>query len=83
LLLFHGGDTGSTPVRDAKFAENFHDLREYEAGDAFLNGLCWTSAGVWLNRRSAAQGGEGIGNRFLTLFAIVEEGIPECEYRIG
>jgi len=45
-LFFHGGDTGSTPVRDAKIPENFQDLIEYEAGNAFGNGLFWTSQGL-------------------------------------
>jgi hypothetical protein len=31
---------------DATFPKNFHDLIEYEAGDAFLNGLFWTSQGL-------------------------------------
>ncbi|HEV8368609.1 MAG TPA: hypothetical protein VGQ39_11715 [Pyrinomonadaceae bacterium] len=43
-LLFHGGDTGSTPVRDAKFLQKLHDLAKYLEADAFVNGLFWTGA---------------------------------------
>src|SRR6266446_6791732 len=38
-LLFHGGDTGSTPVRDAKLPKHFCDLCQHRAVEAFLNGL--------------------------------------------
>ncbi|MGH9962684.1 MAG: hypothetical protein ACREBC_37145 [Pyrinomonadaceae bacterium] len=40
-LLFHGGDTGSTPVRDANFS-HLQESPGYQAADAFLNGLFWT-----------------------------------------
>ncbi|MGH9961950.1 MAG: hypothetical protein ACREBC_33280, partial [Pyrinomonadaceae bacterium] len=41
-LLFHGGDTGSTSVRDAIFISHLRDSPGYQAADAFLNGLFWT-----------------------------------------
>jgi len=41
-LLFHGGDTGSTPVRDANIPKHLQDSAAYLAADAFVNGLFWT-----------------------------------------
>jgi hypothetical protein len=43
-FLFHGGDTGSTPVRDAKFPKHLQDPTEYLVVDAFASGLFSTCA---------------------------------------
>jgi len=40
-LLFHGGDTGSTAVRDANTLKHLQDPPGYSVADAFVSG--WTN----------------------------------------